>query len=569
MGLFAHQTFTTIFIPAIRFMIMTVTHKKLLFVASILLLYYPIVSMHLWNTLDPYVVHEEHRVLFAHHQINDPALFKDDYIAEYKSNAPGIWGYDALSSVMVKYTDTRVLHKRLPLLMLIVTIVAMGAAAWKLGGWFAAWATSVLVLVQPVFSYQITAPIAHMFAFPLMACFLAALVYGRVYWMAFVTVLSGLLYPVVAIFSGATLAFYLLLMPQRSRAEASAWPWLKRMLLLAVTASIVVAAALPSLDKIEGYGDYIAPFTQTDTFPEAGEGQRYFVGNSMPIAHVLWQMIATFHDSDYMAVFIAFILFGGTVMLCIHGFKIFCSDADHQEHKDRLMALLWAVFAALVVGYVLLYGYYYRLWIYSLPLIYCLLLPISLHAWLKQLPGFRWDPKLVTVIGVLAFTMQIDSTDPKEYGYHHIEPAHREVYEFVAQSDKQAMFAGWPGSRRFIEFVPYLSKRKALLTLKMHEPRYVDYTMEMRRRMVGLTHAYLATDLQPIYALRDQWHVDYLIVDMEDFEASEAPYYFKPYDEQIEALWEQGSVKGFVLPTLQDKAVFTSGSTYVINLHDL
>ncbi|MEZ5692067.1 MAG: hypothetical protein R3D71_10455 [Rickettsiales bacterium] len=555
---------------------LTHTQKILLLIISIFIIYYPIIGTHISSLFDPYLIHFEQCELFIQHRFLDPELFRNDYFLEYKSRFSGMIGYNWLNRVLVGYFDIYIIHKVIPIVLLAVTILAMGIAAWKLGGWYAAWTTSVLVLIHPIFSYQITSAIPHMFAYPFTACFLAALVYGRVYMMGVIVVLSALFYPITAVVAGPTMAFYLLITNQKSRGEGKNWSLSKRFILLLIVAAIPIWVVLSSLGKVDGYGEYIKPFTQTDIYPEVAEsakGGRHFYDSFMPVFYVLGKFLFKMYVYDSIDVFINLTLFFITMFVCFYGFRLFCKDLSNAVSKDRLQAFLWSILMLLVICYFSFYSYYYRLLIYILPLIYCLVLPVSLNAVIKDnrlarsvLPNI--DSRFIVVILTIVFSLQINSTDLESNGYHSFSDEYKAGYEHIKTTDKDSMIAGWPNRRGFIEFVPYLAKRKAFITLKFHEPFYHDFIMEMRSRMYALTDAYLATDMEAIYNLRDKFGVDYLVVELDYFRNDKPPYYFNPFSKKIEELWMEGKGK-FILPKLYDKAVFSHGNFYVLDLHKL
>lgn len=123
------------------------------------------------------------------------------------------------------------------------------------------------------------------------------------------------------------------------------------------------------------------------------------------------------------------------------------------------------------------------------------------------------------------------------------------------------------GCLRWIDYLPYFSKRPVLLGSVTHIVFHKDYILEMRARMNAIIDAYYSSDLGEIKALHDKYKVDYFIVDKKWYE--EKPRYFAPLDERIaNAFVKAKEVKPFFLDNI-DKAVMKSGDIYVFDLNKL
>lgn len=105
------------------------------------------------------------------------------------------------------------------------------------------------------------------------------------------------------------------------------------------------------------------------------------------------------------------------------------------------------------------------------------------------------------------------------------------VYARLARLPKDALIAGWPSG--IVDDVPYAARRAVLVNYESHQAFHTHYTLEMRRRTNAVIAAYFATSPAPLEALRDDYGVTHMLVDLGHFRG-QAPRYFKPFDTMIE-----------------------------------
>jgi hypothetical protein len=141
---------------------------------------------------------------------------------------------------------------------------------------------------------------------------------------------------------------------------------------------------------------------------------------------------------------------------------------------------------------------------------------------------------------------------------------------FLHGLPENVMIAGWPGdaSGHIVEAVPYVAQRKVLVTWATHALAHTDYVLAQRAKMMAITEAYLAHDVAPLVALRDNFGVDYLVVNERDFAGGEAPLYMEPFNARAKALWAMGG--DFTVLQLDSKAgVYAQDGVHVLDLHKL
>ncbi len=141
-----------------------------------------------------------------------------------------------------------------------------------------------------------------------------------------------------------------------------------------------------------------------------------------------------------------------------------------------------------------------------------------------------------------------------------------QIYEFLATLPKEARLAAWPTG--IANNIPYLSRREILINEETHQAFHKAYADEMRHRMRAVIDAYYATDPVPLLKLRDEFGVEYLLIDEKHF-STEPPSYFKPFDAwvreaQQSAPADPGELE--VLRQMKHATVFREGSLVVLDL---
>jgi hypothetical protein len=147
-------------------------------------------------------------------------------------------------------------------------------------------------------------------------------------------------------------------------------------------------------------------------------------------------------------------------------------------------------------------------------------------------------------------------------------PTETALYRAVAALPPDAIVAGWPDGP--VDNVPYLARRRALLTFETHQALHAGYLDEMRRRAGALFDAYFASTWAPVIRLRDEFGVTHVLVDRRHFGPA-PPAYFAPYDAWIAAAWARGRQEGFVLADVArtPAARFVEGPLTLLDLRDV
>jgi hypothetical protein len=549
-------------------------YKAIIFSALLLVVFYPITLMHLEMLYNSNLLHEELRYLFIHHKIIDKELFQNDYFAQYVLKRQVPFGYDFLVKLFAKTGSLYFFHKLLPFILLYVTVASVAIASWKIGGGIVSFASASLAYFLSLVSYQIVAVIPHMFAFPVIGCFLLSVVFGRVYWMSIITIIGALIYVPVSIITGAVMACYLLFMPSLARGDAKDWSFYKRIIVLAFCGLIVVFNLYSMLQPLEGYGEPIKILEDTVRYPETGEKGRFHLGITKP----LYYSILVFDKSFKNGGMFLFIL---TLVVCIFGlrknnFLSFINNKNNQIYWYRLIAYIGGGVSLSIISFTFISYQSYRFILYGFYLFYCIIFPISIFILTKKLfkdtkldNNFSAPIAVILVVGVMASIADIKNYN--NYGYTRVPEEFNAIYNFVENTPKDTIFAGMPSPYtkgvKVVDYLPYFAKRAVLMNAKGHQVSYKDYLLEMRLRIAALIKAHYGKNLKPLISLRDDYGVDYIIIHTKDYE--KAPNYFEPFGKKIEESFKKSKLnKPYLIDNL-DKAVINAKEIYVFDLHKI
>ncbi|NBO18536.1 MAG: hypothetical protein EBV03_04785 [Proteobacteria bacterium] len=554
--------------------------RQFLILAGILLLALclPFWLAQLRYALDPSMYDADMSVMFAFSRYYDPELFAGDYIADYYISLWIPLGYEWLHRAWARLDDPAHLLIWLRACLWLAPLPAAWVAGYRLGGRMNAVATVILYSTSVVFLRRSSGGMPHSFGYPLLWWGIAALLSGRPYQLAMATVLSALFYPIVTPVLGVTLALWLLLpgwvprVPQQAALlQAALW---KKLLWLSVPALISLGfiAAMLSGTAV-GYGKEIDAHSLLRDYPEAG---------------YIWAVVEPLEILMLMYRYQFFYPFGweGSIPVVKLMLGLLLLGALLLDRRDRrptgLRPYLIATGLGLGASWLFAYDHAYRFMSYCVPPLVTLYTPLVMRRF-AQLLLPRRAQSLGFIAALLLFVGSHSKPDANLSGFYmQFEPRQMRALEFIRTLPKSAMLAGWPAEDwgGIAHAVPVISQRKALVTLRTHALGHHDYVMEMRRRTYAIIDAYLAQDLAPLLRLRDEFAVDYLIVNAQDYgdncytsdhqthNAADAPKYFEPFDTYTREKWT-GSPQCFLPLTLEKAAVYAQDNIYILDLHKL
>lgn len=506
--------------------------------------------------------------LYGFFRLYDPELFPNDYTADYFLQLGMPPGYRLLQYLGSRLIDPLWLHRLLPLLLWLACAPLAFAAGRRLGGLANAWATASIYLCSSIFIFRMTGGMPHMFGFPLTWWAVAALLSGRVRSLAACTIASAAFYPIVTPVAGTALACWLLfprLAPSIPPAPELGWLWRRKLLLLGAVAALAGAAMLPmaAARSNHAYGEPINVLADRERFPEAANP----LASINPFPYVL--ISYALQNSTRLG------MDGGQILtLAIMGVLLLgvllhnpC-DRRPGSLKPYIYPVAFFFLGALLFNY----DNAYRFAMYNAPVLITLLLPLALRRLCRALLPRRAGGTAFAAL-ILGYVACIAQAEPQASGYlFTLEDFQKRALSFVATLPKDAVLAGWPGDRygRIVESVPYVARRKALVTWAGHPVFHSGYVLTMRERMNAIVDAYLARDIAPLLELRDRFGVDYLVVNEADFTGVAPPSYIEPFTSRAHALWDAGKGKPFIVLELADRAgVYSADGIHILDLHRL
>ncbi len=530
------------------------------FVVAVLLL--ALLAMAVTNAvhiLNADYFHEELRILYHF----DPARTNTkDYAGQFLGKFPQPLLYDALTKAVLGIgVDLIVFHKLLMLACLLLVLAGNALAGWRIGGAAAAAAVPVLVAAQPIYYYQINSATPHAFAFPLLIWGLVCLLYNRPYWLAGVTLLSGLLYPPISPVLGLGLAWHLVI--ARNCMNAQNPNRIADVLVLGIAGAISATLLWHQLAPIEGYGAPLPPGDKADIYPENGPDGRHFYGVFHPVAYVVRSAIWQFRQVVPPPIVIMLMLF----YVAAAGYGLY----RLRERADIFRPVLGFIVPSLIfcVLIVLLRPYVsYRFVLYPLFAVLPVLFVCGLLGLCETYRAGLRDQAAAIVAVMAVYIVSFNSLDADRNGFtlRLDEPSNR-LMEFVRGLPADSLLAAWPGGSQ-TSLIPYVAGRPLLVNFKAHYPTYEGHIINMRARMFDLIDAYLASDIKPLIHLRCRWQVDYLVANRDHFSGEgTAPDYFAPFNERIEKILSTAEISKMILRQPPAGAVvFQAGKFTVVDL---
>ena len=591
-----------------------------LVVGSLGLVYGRSLSTHIKRGFDPRVFGDDARQqIYPFFRFADSSLFPNDYVADYYLDCLPL-GFRSLYMLSAPLIDPVVSNKVVMYLMLLITVVAMGVAANRLGGKVAAWGAMALVLGAEFYLHRMGGGLPRAFGYPILSCALVALGYGRTKWVAARAGVGGLLFHGARAVVGMATALVLLLLPASDRGDARDWGLWRRVRFLSIVAAIAVALLLPTIVASAKYGPVLT-IDDVAEYPEVGRGGRYVANSRAPYP--------SFFRSASKAVKRGFIGVGEPWVAPVSAWVR--ADKPRRGWSNRQVAILnlvvafaligWVFFAAtrsgprrvLMLGLAAFVGYSIARWVapyfylptrytnYAMPLLAVLMASTSIAGFFSVYGRLGWKSSRAsallarlkewvasrghlgallaervgtktalragaTLVFLLVVLVTIGGRGSKREGLG-IDTRNDPLYDAVGELPVDAVIAGWPHTA--IENVPYASRRAALVTFETHQVFHGQYADVMRERMRALIDATLATSNEPLIRLRDEYGVTHMLVYLSHLHGGRLRY-FKPFDEWIGEAQRRRAGKPLALQDLVDNhAIYRDGKYAIIDLREL
>jgi hypothetical protein len=551
----------------------------------LLVLFGPGLELYFHDPFNPRRIPDDTSIsLFHFYHFSDPALFSNDPIGTYLSDAMGDL-VRVLYIVAAKLGDPMVLSRALPLILLPITIVGLAVAGRNLAGKAGAMVAMTFCLAAAVVHDRLVGGLPRAFVYPCVAWCAAALTAGRVYQFIAVTIAGAACYPVCAVLGCLALAIWLLLMSQEDRGTALTWSLRYRILVLAVAGAASAAVTAPFALRMRAYGEAIKP-DMVQQFPEAGPGGRLSDRDRPPfppffpaatglarqsvLAGPRTMLAPTVADpirKSRTASFILQTLFSFSVALGYLRLGLASSAARRLAVLAAAAAAGYALADALTPNLVIPQRYVQ----YTVPILVPLGIAGGLYGLLPRRlrdtssPRAAWVAAGVVVALAALFLVTLGPGGPlgRRPSYT-LKKRHNPVYEAVAKLPKQAVVAGWPVG--IMDTLALASRRTPFLTRETHMPYHSGMTLLMRRRMQALIAAYFATNNAPLLRLRDEFGVTHLLVEWSRLDAPNLAY-FRPFNSDIQRARHAARGRPYAIKQAeQQAAVFNNGKFSLIDL---
>ena len=562
--------------------------KLVLVVLALGVLYWPGIHYHWEMANNPYFVPFD-----AAHVI--PPFFKFDpndpiptnFVKEYYLNALSPILYKWLIQIGAELGDVRHFQLGMMYLAYAFFIGILGRLGWLLGGATLSFAVMALTITAWIFmGLGFLGATPRMYAYPVIALILYALIRDRPHLLVVTVILSGMLYPIVATIGGLCLASWMLLKPLSAHGSVSHWRWSRRLATVAVTGFLTLAGLLPMWLDSQPYGRRVNA-TDIALYPEAGpdgnyraydqlpyklfsnEWAIYFVGPMYSHGDPIAPWVNVHKKLDSMTLLFALALMGLIVLVVI------CAGirAVFKKDSNGAMVRLIGFFAVCVVLHVIAWlgaPYLYiptRFFMYSLPFLITLIFPWSLYILLGRVPRLHSSAKLkaLTFLGILSvYLMAFGGRGNVEFAASPEQQLSQPLADAITALPKDILIAGWPAAE--IRNVEYVTRRNVFLTAATHQVLHLTYMKAMRVRMDALFEAYLSTDAAPLYRLKQEFGVTHLLVETRDFtDPKHPPEYFAPWRARIGPRLAEIKGKEYLMNrSLQEKAAVYNQNGFIL-----
>ncbi len=415
-----------------------------------------------------------------------------------------------------------------------------------------------------------------MFAYPLIALIFYSLVQDRPILLAATVVLGGLLYPIVVMLGGFSLACWLLLKPLAGDGAVSRWSISRRLAILAVTGLLTFAALIPLILASKPYGRQVVA-ADIASYPEAGpegnyrpydrlpfelfgnEWMIYYAGPLISHGDPIVPSINIHQNLDSRSALAMIAASGGVIFVVILGGARTVLRSNLRVTVVRIAVFFLGCILLHVLAW-LFAPYFFiptRYLMFTLPFLITLVFPWALFSLLSNSRQLQATPKIRTAvfIGIVAaYLLLFGGRGNVDFSEAVVKKSTQPLFEAVASLPTDVIIAGWPlGEMSKME---YATRRNVFLTGDVHQVLYLDCLKTMRERMDAMFDAYLSTDAAPLRRLRDDFGVTHLLVELRHFtDPAHGPEYFAPWRDRIAP--RLAAIKGqefLMSPSLHQKA---------------
>jgi len=492
-----------------------------------------------------------------------------------------------LTRIGAQLIDVRHFQLSLTYLLYGFFIIIVGRIGWILGGAALSFAVVAFTIEAWIFfGLGFIGGAPRMFAYPLIALIFYSLIQDHPLLLASTVVLGGLLYPIVVMLAGFSLACWLLLKPIAGDGVVSRWSLTRRLGILAITGLLTVATLIPLVLASKPYGRHVVA-ADISSYPEAGSEGNYRPYDRLPfeLFGTEWMLyyagpLFSHGDPIVSTTNIHKSLDGGRALgvIAISGALIFAVIVAGAFRILRSNHQIWVVrIAVFYVGCILLHvfawlfaPYFFiptRYFMFTLPFLITLIFPWALSALLSNSRQLQTRPKIRTgaFLGITAlYLLLFGGRGNVDFSEAVVKKSSQPLFEAVASLPADVIIAGWPlGEVRKME---YANRRNVFLTGDVHQVLYLECLKTMRERMDAMFDAYFSTDVAPLSRLKQTYGVTHLVVETRDFsDPNYAPEYFAPWKERIRPRLAEIKGREYLMSeSLHEKAAVYKGNGLIL-----
>lgn len=513
---------------------------------------------------DPTMLDRDMITLYPLSRFYDHELFPRDYVADYFLFQWMPPGYLALNRAWALFADPRSLHMLLRFVLPFACLPYVWIVCERVGGKTQALAGILLFLSSTNFYWRFVGGMPHSFAFPFLWWGLAAMLRGRVRELAICTVLSAGFYPVVTPVLGLMLAiwvFFPQLIPAISGAAAVfRYSWLEKAVWIALPGLLSIVLLAMMTAQSSHYGDNVELSQDYVTYPELPREVGF-----EPFSYTQWAYDGAHaldgSETGQWAHRLTMLTFALVLLGWLGSFKKNPRLSLMQPYViASVLCFSWAEFFN--------QAHAYRFSMYCFPLVFTVYLVSGLRQVCRFLP-LRRMRGLFLAGCVVSYCSYLTFSDAFCTGYNAIiTPDRQQLMGFLQSLPKDALIASWPQGDD-VEPVPYVAQRQMFLLHITNARAHSKFILEQRRRMRAFDDAYFARDLKPLIRLRDEFGVDYLMVDVQQLTAQDPPSYIDPFTNEISHLWWDDARDFIVLSLYPRAGIYQQGPWQVLDLHKL
>jgi hypothetical protein len=529
--------------------------KLLLVILPLLVVFSPGIQHHWRVAHDPYFVpFDAVQYIPAYFKYDPKQPIPTTYIKEYYLNVTCPILYRWVTTLGAQLADVRHFQLALTYLLYCLFIIILGRIGWILGGAMLSFAVMAFSIEAWIFfGLGFVGGAPRMFAYPLIALVFYSLIQHRPILLATIVVLGGLLYPIIGMLAGFSLACWLL-KPLAGEGAVSCWSISRRVGILAMTGFLTIAAVLPLVLASKPYGRHIVA-ADVGTYPEAGpegnyrpydrlpfelfgnEWMIYYAGPLISHGDPIGPLFNIHTNLDGRNALGAIAASGGVILMVILAGARTLLRSNRRVTIIRLAVfflgcILLHVFAWLFAPYFFIPTRYLM---FSLPFLITLIFPWAVLTLLSNLRQLKASPMFRNAVfmGMTGlYLLLFGARGNVDFSEAIVKKSTQPLFDAVAALPTDAVVAGWPvGEVRKME---YATRRNVFLTGDVHQVLYLDCLKNMRERMDALFDAYFSIDAAPISRLKQIYGVTHLLVETRDFsDPDHPPEYFAPWNTRI------------------------------------